>query len=156
MKNALPTNHRHGRLRGKRKYPTVSTRNSLGGELNRVQERSGRLRRKTPRRRFIARTDGNSFVDVAVFVDDNSSPGDPLSFRRCRRRRGMRLPRLLTRDDIYFLVCARKSASSVFSSSIGRECAFCLSSGLSIFNPIVLSLLKVRLRPRCVDELYYL
>ncbi|KYM79246.1 hypothetical protein ALC53_10412 [Atta colombica] len=66
---------------GKRKYPTMSTRNSSGGEIDRVQERSSKLRRKTPRRRFIARMDGNSFVDIAVFVDDNSSPGDPLSFR---------------------------------------------------------------------------
>ncbi|TGZ51209.1 hypothetical protein DBV15_03177 [Temnothorax longispinosus] len=97
-------------------YPAaVTARNSSGGEIDRVQERSGRLRRKTPRR-FMARTDGNSSVDVvATFVDDNASPGDPPSLRRRRRRRGMWLPRLLTRDDTYFLACARKDASSVFS-----------------------------------------
>lgn len=63
----------------------------------------------------MARTDGNSFVDVAAFVDDDASPGDPLSLHRRRRRRGMWLPRLLTRDDTYFLACARKDVSSVFS-----------------------------------------
>ena len=158
MRNALPTNHRHGRLRGKRKYPTMSTRNSSGGEIDRVQERSSKLRRKTPRRRFIARTDGNSFVDVAVFVDDNSSPGDPLSFRWHRRRRGMRLPRLLTRDDIYFLVCVRKSASSVFSLRALRSIANAhMSSICRQVNWFLtqLSLLKVRLRSRCVDELSF-
>lgn len=92
----------------------MTARNSSGGEIDIVQERSGRLRRKTPRR-FMARTDGNSFVDVAAFVDDNASPGDSLSFRRRRRRRGMRLPRLLTCDDTYILVYAHKSSSSVFS-----------------------------------------
>lgn len=86
----------------------------------------------------MARTDGNSSVDVAAFVVDDASPGDSLFLCRRRRRRGMWLPRLLTRDDTYFFACARKDAYvGVLVSRSSNASSICHQMDcLSIFNSI--------------------
>lgn len=62
----------------------------------------------------MARTDGNSFVDVAAFVDDDAcAQTSPFLSIRRRRRRGMRLPRLLTHEYTLIFSRARKDASRI-------------------------------------------
>lgn len=102
----------------------------------------------------MTRTDGNSFADVAAFVVDDASPGDSLFLRRRRHRRGMRLPRLLTRDDTYFFACTRKGGIvGVLVSRSSTKCIFCLPLDRSIFNSIDLLETKNQITKRGVDEL---